>query len=158
MYSSISSTDVITLVAEDYNPVHETLTFGPTSNRTCFNFTTLGDEIHEEGMEDLNLHLSTMALNVTLDPFLAHIHILDHESKILCLKMDDLIIECLHNAGAIGHTIPTVNNTTSNNWFNIFAIACAVVLLVVAMMIIVIVMIVALRCHHSALDLQKNNR
>ena len=72
--------------------------------------------------------------------------------------MDDLICECLHNTGATGHTIPTVNNTTSNNRFNIFAIAGAVVLLVVAMMIIVIVMISALRCHHSALDLQKNNR
>ena len=81
MYSSISSTDVIILVAEDYNPVLETLTFGPTSNHTCFNFTTLEDEIHEEDMEDLNLHLTTMALNVTLDPFLAHVHIHDDDSK-----------------------------------------------------------------------------
>ena len=82
MYPSISSIDDIILVAEDYNPVLETLTFGHTSNHTCFNFTTLEDEIHEEDMEDLNLHLSTMiALNVTLDPFLAHVRILDDDSK-----------------------------------------------------------------------------
>ena len=53
------------------------LTFGPTSNHTCFNFTTLVDEILEENIEDMHLHLSTMALNVILDPFLAHVHILD---------------------------------------------------------------------------------
>ena len=81
MYSSISSTDVLILVAEDYNPVLETLTFGPTSNRTCFNFTTLEDEIFEEDIEDLNLHLTTMALNATLNPFLAYVHILDDDSE-----------------------------------------------------------------------------
>ena len=72
--------------------------------------------------------------------------------------MDDLICECLHNTGATGRTILTVDNATSNKQFNIFAIAGAVVLLVVAMMIIVIVMIVALTRRHSALNLQKNNK
>ena len=71
------------LVDEDYNPVLETLTFGPTSNRICFNFTTLEDKM-EEDIEDLNLHLSTMALNVILHPFLAQIFILSKTDKFKC--------------------------------------------------------------------------
>ena len=70
------------LVAADYIPVLETLTFGPTTNHTCFNVTTVEDQIFEEDIEDVNLHLSTMTMGITFTPELAQVHIHDNDSKL----------------------------------------------------------------------------
>ena len=109
------------------------------------------DEILEENIEDVHLHLSTMALKVILDPFLAHVHIRDDDgrSEIKC----DCICESLHIT--IG---PTIDSNIIGNKFTIVVVAGAVVLLVVAIVFIVIVIKVALRHRHSTLDLQNNNK
>ena len=69
------------LVAADYIPVFETLTFGPAINHTCFNVTTVEDQILEEDIEDVNLHLRTMAMGITFTLELAQVQICDDDSK-----------------------------------------------------------------------------
>ena len=56
------------------------LTFDQVTNRSCFNVTTVEDQILED-TENLNLALSTMARNVTLFPDLAQVSIRDNDSK-----------------------------------------------------------------------------
>ena len=80
------------LVAADYIPVLETLTFGPTTNRKCFNVTTVEDQIFEEDIEDVNLYLSTMAMGITFTPELAQVHIRDDDSKLDSYKYNHIII------------------------------------------------------------------
>ena len=61
----------------------EVLTFDQATNRACFNVTTVEDQILEEDIEEMNLHLSTMAMDVTLNPNLAQISIHDDNSEIV---------------------------------------------------------------------------
>ena len=68
-------------MAVDYDPVLKILTFDPTTNRACFNVTTVEDQILEEDIEDVNLHLSTLVMDVTLFPDQAQVSIRDDDSK-----------------------------------------------------------------------------
>ena len=112
----------------------------------------MDDEVFEENIEDVNLHLSTMVSNAILGPFLAQVQILNDESKSNIFKCE-WICECMmYNTGT-----NTISNNQSNN-FAIVVVGGVVVLLIVVMVIIVIVIIMVLRYRHSALDLQMNSR
>ena len=73
------------------------LTFDQVTNRSCFNVTTVGDQILED-TENLNLDLSTLDRNVTLLPGLAQVSIRDnYRSEIVESHTHFFLIFFIHS-------------------------------------------------------------